>query len=207
VFTGTAAVYGSGARSGEDQPMRPATLLGTSKAAASMLLQTYASLHRMPTVELRLFTPYGPWEHPRRLIPQAILAALGNRDFPMSQGAQERDFTYVDDVVDALLRAGAMPLQPGAVFNIGSGDGIPIREVVKTIFRMIGTTALPLVGALPTRNDEITVMSANVRSAREVLSWQPRTSLSAGLEQMVQWVKQNREYMSQWESAHRVRAA
>src|ERR1019366_6521072 len=108
VYTGTAAVYQAGMKSSEDQSMKPATVLGASKAAASILLQTYAQLYGLRTLELRLFMPYGPWEHPRRLVPQAILAALDNKDFPSSDGVQQRDLVYVEDVVDALIRAGIL---------------------------------------------------------------------------------------------------
>ena len=128
VFTGSAAAYGSGSNLSEDQPLKPATILGACKAAAATLLQTYARMHGTRTVELRLFMPYGPWEHPGRLIPQAIRAALAGKDIPMSLGEQQRDLVYVEDVVDALMLAGTSPLAPGSVFNIASGSGTPIKE-------------------------------------------------------------------------------
>jgi nucleoside-diphosphate-sugar epimerase len=192
VYTGTAAVYQAGAASTEDQPLKPATILGASKAAAATLLQTYAHLHGTRTVELRLFMPYGPWEHPRRLIPAAILSALDNKDLAMSQGTQQRDLVFVDDVVDALIRAGTSPLPPGSVINIGCGVGIPIRDIVQMIFALSGTRARPLLGALPTRPDEIMVMSANIEKARAALNWTPQASLEAGLRKTIAWIKANR---------------
>jgi nucleoside-diphosphate-sugar epimerase len=192
VYTGTGAVYQARAQSGEQEPLQPATVLGASKAAAATLLQTYARLHGLHTVELRLFMPYGPWEHPRRLIPQTILAALDGRDLPMSQGEQQRDLVFVDDVVAALRRAGTARLAPGTVINIGSGVGVPIKDVVALVFALTGTKARPLLGALPTRKDEIMVMSADIRKARAELSWEPRTTLEQGLRKTINWVRANR---------------
>ena len=192
VYTGTGAVYEARAQSTEEEPLKPATILGASKAVATTLLQTYARLHGLHTVELRLFMPYGPWEHPRRLIPQTILAALDGKDLPMSQGEQQRDLVFVEDVADALIRAGTTPLPPGSVINIGSGIGRPIKDVVQMIFSLTGTRARPLLGALPTRKDEIMVMSANIRKASEELHWQPRTTLEQGLRKTISWIQANR---------------
>lgn len=188
VFTGSGAVYEDGPHSSEDAPLKPATLLGASKAAATILLQTYVRLYRVNACELRLFTPYGPWDHPRRLIPRAILCALGNQNMPMTQGYQRRDFIYIDDVVDALLLAAKTDIPPGTVLNVGSGTGVPIRDLVESVFAMIDTSARPLFGALPTRADEIMEMSANSSQIQAVLNWRPRVSLRDGLEKTIAWV-------------------
>jgi nucleoside-diphosphate-sugar epimerase len=193
VYTGTGAVYDAGSQSCEDEPLKPATLLGASKAAASTLLQTYARLHGTRTIELRLFMPYGPWEHPRRLIPQTILAALDGKDLPMSKGEQQRDLVYVDDVIDALVRASSIQLPPGTVLNIGSGIGMPIKEVVQSIFDIIGGKGRAMPGALPTRPDEIMVMSANIAKAAKCMNWRPQTSLEDGLRKTIAWVRAHRE--------------
>ena len=193
VFTGSAAECGSGSQLREDTPLLPGTALGASKAAASILVQTYARLHQMSTVVLRLFTPYGPWEHPRRLIPHTILSALDGRDVPISQGKQQRDYCYIDNVVHALILAGTQPVSSGAVFNICSGQGIPIRDVVELTLELMGNPVKALVGALPTRPDEIWEMSGDITAAREVLGWEPRTSLEDGLRRTIAWFTQNRE--------------
>ncbi len=192
VYTGSAAVYGADSSFTEDQPLKPATILGAAKAAAATLLQTYSRMYGLPTVELRLFMPYGPWEHPRRLVPQTILAALDGRDLPMSLGEQQRDLVYVEDVIEALILAGTKPLPPESVINIGSGVGTPVKDVVRLILSLTGTTARALLGALPTRPDEIMVMAANIDKARQVLNWKPRTTLEQGLEKTIAWVKANR---------------
>ena len=193
IYTGSAAEYGSGSQLREDSPLLPGTVLGAAKAAASILTQTYARLHQMETVVLRLFAPYGPWEHPRRLIPHTILSALEGRDVPTSQGKQQRDYCYIDDVVDALILAGTRPVPSGAVFNICSGQGIPIRDVVELTLELMGNPVKALVGVLPTRPDEIWEMSGDITAAHEVLGWEPHTSLEDGLRKTIAWFTENRE--------------
>lgn len=193
IFTGSTAAYGAGSQLREDHPMEPATMLGASKACASILLQAYAKLHNMNTIELRLFAPYGPWEHPVRLIPHVILSALHGQDVPLTPGEQQRDYVYVDDVVDALVRAGTWLVPPGSVLNIGSGVGTPVRQVAERILDLMGNPVRLLVGALPTRPDEIMEMSADIAAARESLGWQPRISLEEGLRMSIDWFTQHRE--------------
>ena len=193
IFTGSTAVYGSGSHLREDQPPSPGTLFGASKVCASILMQTYARLHGAQTVELRLFTPYGPWEHPRRLVPHTILSALAGRDVALTAGDQERDFVYVDDVVDALVMAATCRLQSGSVLNIGSGVGTPVRAVAGLVLKLMGDPVKLIVGALPTRSDEIMEMSADISAAREELGWVPRTPLRRGLQESIKWITEHRE--------------
>jgi UDP-glucose 4-epimerase len=187
VVTGSIAEYGSGSMLREDHPLLPATLLGAAKANATLLVQTFARLHSLPAVILRLCTPYGPWENPKRLIPHAILSALGGRDIVMTEGHQQRDFVYVSDVVSALLLATRQELQAGSVFNIGSGEGIPVRDVVIRILEIMGRPVKALMGSLPTRPDEIMKMSADNSCAGAHLDWKPAVSLDEGLRLSVSW--------------------
>lgn len=193
VFTGSAATYGAGACLREGQPLAPATVFGASKACASMLMSTYARVYGTRTVELRLFTPYGPWEHPRRLIPHTILSALAGQDIQMSRGDQQRDFIYIDDVVEALVLAATQPTPPGAAYNIGVGQGVPVRQVADRILALMGRPVKLLAGALPTRSDEIMEMSADITAVRAALGWTPRISLDEGLRRAIAWFTEHQE--------------
>ncbi|MBI4596909.1 MAG: GDP-mannose 4,6-dehydratase [Candidatus Omnitrophica bacterium] len=195
VMTGSAAAYGSGARLTETQPLRPATALGAAKATASIWMHTYARLYGIQAVELRLFMPYGPWEHPRRLIPQTILSALAGEELRTTDGRQQRDLVYVDDVVDALLLAATRPVAAGSVFNIGSGIGTRVRDVVDRILTLMGDPVNVIRGALPTRPDEILEMSADITAAKRKLGWQPRIGLDEGLRRTIAWVTDHRELL------------
>lgn len=193
VVTGTLSCYGSGAGLREDAPLQPGTMLGAAKASASLFLQAYARLYRMQLVELRLCMPYGCWEHPQRLLPHVILSALEGRDIRMTEGRQQRDVVYLDDVLEALWLAATRPVAPGAVFNIGSGVGVPVRSLVEQVLRLMGNPVRPLFGAIPTRPDEIMEMSADIGAARAGLGWSPRTSLDDGLRRYITWVEQHRD--------------
>jgi UDP-glucose 4-epimerase len=187
VVTGSIAEYGSGSLLREDQPLLPATILGAAKANASILVQTFVRLYNLPAVILRLCMPYGPWENPGRLIPNTILSALGGRDVAMTEGIQQRDFVYIDDVVNALLFAARRDVPPGSVFNIGSGEGIAVRDVVARILEIMGHPVKALMGAVPTRSDEIMKMSADNSCAGLQLGWKPAVSLDEGLRLSLAW--------------------
>ncbi len=194
VFTGSAAVYGPGTLLKEDAAILPNTIFGACKTAASILLQTYVRIYGLSTVELRFFMPYGPWEHPHRLIPQVILSALAKRDLSMTSGEQKRDPVYIDDVVDALLLAGTKNVKAGSIFNIGSGQAIPVKDIVQDVLRLMDSSAKPFFGKLPMRPDEIMEMSADVSAAREQLGWKPKISLTEGLSKTIAWWEQNRDF-------------
>ena len=187
VVTGSIAEYGSGSLLREDHPLLPATLLGAAKANASILVQTFTRLYGLPAAIVRLCSPYGPWEDPRRLIPHTILSALGGRDIAMTEGSQQRDFIYIDDVVEALLLVAKRNVPSGSAFNIGSGEGIPVRDVVARILEIMGNPVRALMGAVPTRSDEIMEMSADSSSAGSQLGWKPAISLDQGLRLSLDW--------------------
>ena len=193
IFTGSAAAYGSGSLLKEDQVLNPGTMLGASKACASILIQTFARLHQLNTVELRLTTPFGPWESPRRLIPHTILSALAGEDVSLSSGMQQRDFVYVDDVVDAVIRAATRSVPNGSIFNIGSGVGTTVKDVAGLALQLMGNPVQLRLGELPTRDDEIMEMSADITKARDYLGWKPQISLKDGLGKSIDWFTQNRE--------------
>ncbi|TSC68972.1 MAG: nucleoside-diphosphate-sugar epimerase [Parcubacteria group bacterium Gr01-1014_70] len=194
VYTGSAAVYGSGNSLREDAEFSPNTIFGAAKASTSIIVRTYADMYKLPTVELRFFLPYGPWEHPNRLIPHIILSALSGQDLPLTSGEQERDPTYIDDVIDALILAATNPVTPGSIFNIGSGEAVTVRHIVEKTLELMGNPVKPEFGKVPTRENEIMHMSADIRAAREGLGWEPKHSLADGLQKTINWWKQNRDF-------------
>jgi nucleoside-diphosphate-sugar epimerase len=193
IFTGSANVYGDGSGLREDHPLLPGNLLGATKACATLLLQTYARLYGVPAVELRLYTPYGPWERPGRLVPHTILSALKGEDIRMTTGEQERDYLYIDDVVEAMLCSVSRPLPPGSVYNICSGHGVPVRDIVRQALRLMGDPVRVHLGAVPTRPDEIWKFSGDNVAARQALGWRPRTGLEDGLRRTIAWFVEHRE--------------
>ena len=192
VYTGSAAEYGAGSRLREDQPPRPSTLLGAAKACATLLVETYARRYGMRTVILRLFTPYGPGDRPCRLIPYVIRSAAAGGPVRISSGSQQRDFFYIDDLVDALVAAPSAELPNPAVINLCSGEARTVREVVQTTLRLMNADVPVEVGAVPTRSDEIQECSGDNSRAAAWLGWTPRTGLEQGLAATIRWHQEHR---------------
>lgn len=192
VQAGSAAEYGAGSHLREDAPLQPATILGAAKAAATILVQTAARQRAQDAVVLRLFTPYGPWDHPDRLIMWTAGRATAGLDIPISDGRQKRDFVYVEDVVEALLLGGDRPVPAGSVFNVSSGRATSVRQAVEAVIDLTGSTARALPGTVPTRADEIWELSGDNSAAARELGWQPRTSFRDGLARTCAWVREQR---------------
>jgi UDP-glucose 4-epimerase len=185
VITGSAAEYGSGDHFQETQPTQPATVYGATKLCASILGETYARGLDLPVINLRLFTPFGPWEGPRRLIPSIILSALRKETVKIGSPIPERDFVFLEDVVDALMIA-ATHDAVGTV-NIASGRGTSVGTVAKTILELMQSRmTVESSGAL--RPNDILKMSGDIGSAQRILGWRPRHDFRAGLEKTIAWV-------------------
>lgn len=193
VITGSCAVYAGGSALREDAKIDPGSMLGVAKAAAGMIAQLYARHQGIEAVELRLFTPYGPWEAARRLVPDVILSALDGRDVQIGHGGQQRDFIHVDDVIDALLLAAETPLrEPALALNIGSGVGRPIREVAERILELMGNPVRLNIGTKAPRPDEIWEISADISAAARHLGWRPKVDFDEGLRRSIDWIRDNR---------------
>ena len=192
VHAGSGAEYGSGSLLHEDAPLRPSTSLGAAKAAATHLVQAHVRDHAIDAVILRLFTPYGPWDRPGRLVTHAALLADKGADVPVSDGRQRRDFVYIDDVVDAFVRASVQAVARGTVLNICSGHSLTVREVVEVVQAAAGRGGKVLAGVLPTRPDEIWELSGNNQAAAATLGWRAETSFHEGVRRTVAWIQAHR---------------
>lgn len=192
VHAGSAAEYGSGARLREDEPLAPATALGRAKAAAARLVVD-AARSGADAVVLRLFTPYGPWDRPGRLVIHAALRALAGAPVPITDGRQQRDMVYVDDVVVAMMLAGATVARTDPVLNIASGEGVPVRRVVEMVIAAVGSTSSVEAGAIPTRADEIWHLTGDSGAALRQLGWSPAIDLATGIARTCAWVAEHRD--------------
>jgi CDP-6-deoxy-D-xylo-4-hexulose-3-dehydrase len=180
IHTGTSHEYGDMAGESRLDPISP---YAASKAAAWAFCRMYHRTMGWPIVCLRLFQVYGPGQH-GTLIPSAIEAGLGGHIFPTTPGEQVRDWIYVDDVVEAYLKAATADGIDGETFDIGTGRGTSVHEVVDLVFRHF-PEAHPHVGALPYRPGEVWSQIARTDAARERLDWQARVALPQGLEKTI----------------------
>lgn len=190
INTGSSSEYGPCTR-----PMReadaphPRDAYGVSKCAATL----YASAvgrRGSPAVTLRLFSPYGPLDDPRRFIPTAIAAALAGSAASTADPVVGRDYVYVDDVIEAYLacvpRAQALA---GAVINIGSGHQTTLGEVAEAVGRLIPNAPPPRWHAWPTSAQDSPFWQADITKARRQLGWAPRVGLDEGLRQTITYIQ------------------
>ncbi len=167
-----------------------ASTYAASKLKSWRTWHAYVTAHPMETAALRLFHVYGPAQPATGLIASAILAALRGERFEMTPGEQERDFVYIEDVVEALVAALTMSLSGVETYDVGTGSGCSVRSVVRRIFEKVGGEGEVLVGALPYRSREIMRLVANPRPAARDLAWQARTNLETGLTLTIDWQRQ-----------------
>ena len=186
VFASSSSVYGNAAEypCAESVLPRPFSPYGVSKLAGERLCVAYAENFALPTVSLRYFTVYGPGQRPDMAFKRMIDAALGGPPFPLfGDGQARRDFTFVDDVVDATIRAGTTELSPGLVINVAGSETFSVTEILAEIGEIVGS-AVPVEqkGAV---SGDVTRTGGDARLARELLGWQPQVSMSEGLRRQV----------------------
>jgi nucleoside-diphosphate-sugar epimerase len=185
VLVGTCYEYGANGSSDFDLCLDPFDFYAASKIAAWAFGRAYWRVCGLPVVTVRLFQVYGPGQPAHTLVPAAISAALAGRDFPMTLGEQQRDFVYVEDVVEGLLAAALAPGVEGQALDLGTGMAHALRQVVEQIWALAGGTGQVLAGALPYRRGEALALVANAARAAELTGWRAHTDLEDGLRQTI----------------------
>ena len=200
VMAGSCGEYGQAAGLiAETQACRPTWFYPATIHAAVTLLTTLAREGNRQLVVIRPFGPYGPADNSDRILPRVIEALLGRDDVRVTAGEQLRDFLYIDDHVKAfLLAAVTARLDPGAVFNCGSGIPRRLRDVIEAAARLVGNGALARVkfGAVPYRATEVWEMCADIGAARRDLGFEPAIGLEEGLSRTIAWYRDERHALS-----------
>ena len=183
VMAGTCAEYGDvHGPAVETMPCQPTTAYARAKHEAVLLATGDAERSGRPVVVLRPYGPFGPGDDPNRVLPAAIAGLIEGRDVAVTAGTQVRDFSYVDDHVEAIVRAATVAdLQPGAIFNIGTGIGVTVREALTRIQEIIGGPGRLQFGARAMRADDIQEMVPDVSAARNGLGFEVRTTFDEGV--------------------------
>ena len=202
VYAGTRQVYGKPQRLPVDEGhlLNPTDVNGINKISGEMYHLVYHSVYGIRASSLRLTNTYGP----RQLIRhnrQGFIgwfvrkAALGEEIQIFGDGSQKRDFNYVDDVVDAFLRAGAMPASDGQVFNLGGDAPLSLLDLVKLLLEVSGGGSYRLV-PFPEERKRIDIgdFHADTRKVRSTLGWQPQVPLPRGLAETVAYYRACREH-------------
>jgi nucleoside-diphosphate-sugar epimerase len=191
VNTGSSSEYGHKASPMTERDVpEPLTAYGVTKAAAALYCQAVGRAEGRRIVTLRLFSPYGPWDDPRRLIPSTIARCLRCEPLLLTGGTQVRDFVFIEDVLAAYDAAARLRDPRGVIVNVGSGSQRSVRDVVDAITRLCGYDGEPQWGAIEATQPETTRWQADVTLARELLGWEPVTPFETGLRRTLDWLRE-----------------
>lgn len=195
VYASSSSVYGANRKqpfSIGDRTDRPVSLYAATKKANELMAHAYSHLYRVPMTGLRFFTVYGPWGRPDMAYFRFTEAIVRGEAIDLyNRGAMERDFTYVDDVVDGVVRALERPptahgdAAPHRLYNLGNDRPERLGDLVAHLERLLERTAR--CNLLPMQPGDVTATRANITSAANELGYAPRTGLAEGLERFVSW--------------------
>jgi nucleoside-diphosphate-sugar epimerase len=198
IAAGVAAFVNAGSSSEygfKSEPMRetdvlePNSFYAVGKAAQTHLCRFMAQKSSMGLAVFRLFSVYGPWEEPTRLIPTLLRRARAGLPLTMVSPRIARDFIYIDDVLDALLNLSPVAGMRGEVMNLGSGVETTMADVVHEVLTLLGSSSSVQWGAMPSRHWDSTRWLADPTRARELMNWGPRYTLAQGLARTAAWME------------------
>ncbi len=208
VFASSSSVYGANTKipfSVHDNVDHPVSLYAASKKANELMAHTYSSLYGLPTSGLRFFTVYGPWGRPDMalfIFTKAILA--GKPIDVFNYGRMKRDFTYIDDIVEGVIRvidrvaepnlnwSGNAPdpatsYAPYKVFNIGNNQPVELMQFIETLENCLGIKAEK--NLLPIQPGDVPATYADVDALVQEVGFQPNTPIEVGIERFVNWYR------------------
>jgi nucleoside-diphosphate-sugar epimerase len=204
VNAGTSSEYGYKDHApDEDERLEPNSDYAVTKAAATMLCRHTAQRTGVAITTLRLYSVYGPYEEPTRLVPTLIVQGLEGRLPPLVNPDVARDYIHVDDACEAFVLAAATADQdPGVVYNVGSGVQTTLREMVAAARRILGIKAEPVWGSMPERSWDTNVWISDPSKIKGRLGWSPQHDLESGLGQTIAWLEGNPDHLRYYRSAH-----
>ena len=171
----------------ESDRLEPNSVYAVGKAAQTHLASLMGRGGPTSIVTFRLFSVYGPFEEPSRLVPTLLRRARAGLDLELADPDLAHDFVFVEDVVDALADFGPLSARGGEVFNLGSGRQTTLRELALAVIETVGSSSRVRFGAFPARPWDTTRWQAEVTLAREGLGWAARHDLRQGLSQTIAW--------------------
>ena len=195
VFASSSSVYGNAVKvpfSESDNVDFPISIYAATKKAGELLTHTYHSLYGFSVACLRFFTVYGPRQRPDLAIHAFAKKILAGQPVPIfGDGSKSRDFTYIDDIVDGIVRAGAWTAQTDearyGIFNLGESKTISVLDMIAALEKAIGKTAKK--NFLPDVPGDVQTTFADITKAKTVLGYNPQTTFPVGLARFVEWLR------------------
>jgi NAD dependent epimerase/dehydratase len=195
VHTSTSEVYGAAryVPIDEGHPLQGQSPYSASKVGADMMVESFHRSFGVPTSTVRPFNTFGPRQSARAVIPTLISQCLELGKVSIGSQHPTRDFNYVDNTVDGFLRAAVSPKSIGKTVNLGTGKEISIGDLARKVIELIG-------GEITVEHDpersrpepsEVDRLLAGTRLAEELLGWTPAVSFESGLQQTVDWIREN----------------
>lgn len=194
IFLGSSDEYGLGPRPyTESQYELPVSAYGLSKLAITKILLGLYHTESFPSVVLRASVIYGPGQNDDMFVPSLIHSLLSEEDFPMTFGEQLRDFVYISDTVEAIIKTLSTDERVnGKVINIGLGVSCKVNHIAKLTAELIAPNALSRLkfGEVKYRPNEVMDYSLNISLASELLEWNPQVDVEDGIRRTVRHFKQ-----------------
>ncbi len=209
VYASSSSVYGSSSRqpfSEQNNVDHPVSLYAATKKANELMAHTYSHLFRIPTTGLRFFTVYGPWGRPDMAPFKFVRAILAGEKLPVyNRGNMVRDFTYIADVVEGILRVLDVPARPDPswsdadpdpatshapyrVFNIGNNQPVQLLDFIGVLEEALGRRAE--LELLPMQPGDVPSTMADVSELERAVGYRPRTSVREGVAKFVAWYRE-----------------
>jgi nucleoside-diphosphate-sugar epimerase len=188
VNTGSSSEYGRKQFAmREADILEPDSYYAVAKAAQSLLARHCSQMSDLPIVTLRLFSAYGPYEEPSRLIPNVMMSAIRHESISMVDPQTARDFVYIDDVVDVYLDIEHLRKLRGEIINVGTGIQSSMADIVAAVETAVGHGLKVRWGEMPPRTWDSDVWVADVSKVNRLLASRPRTTIKEGLARCVPW--------------------
>lgn len=205
VFASSSSVYGANRKvpfSVQDNVDYPVSLYAATKKANELMAHAYSHLYNLPVTGLRFFTVYGPWGRPDMAYFKFVDAIAHNRPIDVyNQGKMKRDFTYIDDVVEGIIRTLHQPpqtmteatdacnsLAPYKIYNIGNHQPVELLRFIEVIETAMGKPAQKVFK--PMQPGDVPATYADVDDLMEAVGFRPNTPLEVGIERFVQWYRE-----------------
>ena len=209
IFASSSSVYGANTRlpfSEQDNVDHPVSLYAASKKANELMAHSYSHLYNLPCTGLRFFTVYGPWGRPDMAYFRFTRKILAGEPIPVfNEGRMKRDFTYIDDIIEGVVRVidklpkgdgqwngdepnPATSYAPFRIFNIGNNNAVQLLDFIRVLEDCLGTKAS--LNMLPMQSGDVKATFADVNALQEAVGFKPSTSIETGLHRFVDWYKQ-----------------